>query len=734
MGKSLFLEESKKAREERQRLAEEAKKHELEQQVELEQRQRELRLSQWLTRMAVASVLVVAIIAGWGLWERKQAQHAEQIRTESLFESYRRHAVLLVQEENYAVAQQTLKQTYELDSKISAPPRHARDLLARFISIKSGQSQQNYHGAKAILYAVALSPDQQKLVAVGERGTVVLFDVKTGTLLRRFIGHDAHVKVVAFDPQGKWFATAGEDKQIIFWSISEEQPIKTWPVDAEVWALAVDSTGQLLASAGSDNIVTLWNIDTGEKQQTLSGHDDIIAGLAFSPNGELLASASYDDTVRLWQVNSGQMRYQLKGHTDNLQEIIFSPNGQLLATSSDDETVRIWEVKTGKSLASLKGHQDKVFGITFTEDGHYLASSSADATIRLWDVESGITLRVFQEHTATVTGLTTAGQNIFSSSTDGTLKRWQTELPYQSALDLSTSPTATAIAPDGNSVAIGFENGSVQGYSLPGKQRLWEQDKIHKRDIQRLAFSPNSQWLAAASLDNTATVWQVQTDKLIPVTTITQHTAGVNAVAFSPDNKILLTASYDGQIGWFKLDTQETQFYPLYQTDLNSVVWDASGNEVLTANDNQTNLWNWHDLQLMSKPKAIKNYPPTQETTWWAALSPNAQQVAIVGRYFLINVYPRAEGAKPYYLQGHKDTVIRAIFSPDSEQLATVGGDNTVRVWDLLQKSELFTLALPTKGKNVVWDFDFRCTPQGCWIAVPLSDRQQLMLYNLGKI
>jgi len=71
-------------------------------------------------------------------------------------------------------------------------------------------------------------------------------------------------------------------------------------------------------------------------------------------------------------------------------------------------------------------------------------------------------------------------------------------------------------------------------------------------------------------------------------------------------------------------------------------------------------------------------------------LSPNAQQVAVVGRYFVINLYPKNEPS--YTLAGHKDSVLRAIFSPDSAQLATVGGDNTVRVWDLLQHSELFTL------------------------------------------
>ncbi len=78
-------------------------------------------------------------------------------------------------------------------------------------------------------------------------------------------------------------------------------------------------------------------------------------------------------------------------------------------------------------------------------------------------------------------------------------------------------------------------------------------------------------------------------------------------------------------------------------------------------------------------------------------MSPDAQQVAVVGRYFVINLYPKNE--PPYTLAGHKDSVLRAIFSPDSAQLATVGGDNTIRFWDLLQHSELFTLTLPTSGR-----------------------------------
>lgn len=77
----------------------------------------------------------------------------------------------------------------------------------------------------------------------------------------------------------------------------------------------------------------------------------------------------------------------------------------------------------------------------------------------------------------------------------------------------------------------------------------------------------------------------------------------------------------------------------------------------------------------------------------------------------------------------------KAIFSPDSRQLATVSSDMTVRLWDLDTQSELFRLRLPAEFTTSVplWDFDFRCTPTGCWIAVPLTSGK-LALYNLGKV
>jgi hypothetical protein len=67
--------------------------------------------------------------------------------------------------------------------------------------------------------------------------------------------------------------------------------------------------------------------------------------------------------------------------------------------------------------------------------------------------------------------------------------------------------------------------------------------------------------------------------------------------------------------------------------------------------------------------------------------------------------------------------------------MVTVSGDATVRFWDLSNDRELFKLNLPTSSAegSPLWDFDFRCIGQNCWIAVPLT-QGKLVLYQLKSI
>ena len=56
----------------------------------------------------------------------------------------------------------------------------------------------------------------------------------------------------------------------------------------------------MAASAGEERVIKLWDPAKGVETKTLSGHTDMVWGLAFAPQGFTLASASWDKTVRIW--------------------------------------------------------------------------------------------------------------------------------------------------------------------------------------------------------------------------------------------------------------------------------------------------------------------------------------------------------------------------------------------------------------------------------------------------
>jgi WD40 repeat protein len=721
----------------------------------------------------LALVVLLAIVAGVIAWKQRQlaASHAQaaaslaQGRTLSLFESQLTHAAMLARIEDYAAVKTVLQQTRELDKQIPAARRHARNLLARFGEIMGGGSQQVYAGAGVPLFAAAVSPDGRLLAAVGENGTVVLFDAESGALQQRLEGHskNEHVFDVVFHPQGAWLASTGDDQHIIRWSLpSGDKPaeqLQAWEAPAKVRSLAVSPDGKLLASGDADGIISLWQAETGKLVRRLEGHSKTIAessGLAFSPSGKRLASASYDDTARVWEVSTGQTVQVLKGHNGRVQGVALSPDEKRIVTSSVDKRLMFWDVESGQPLQVFNGHQSFAIGVGFvsrrppgdtdpagsTDDAPLLVSSSLDRTLRVWETDSGVPLRVLQGHTSgtvkiTVQAVPGTGQGVqvFSASNDGTVRRWAlAPLPYQQVVDLPGPAASAAIAPDGTLVAVGFDSGALRLYALPEMRVMGEQEKAHSADVQRLSFNTDGTVLASASFDKTAKLWAVAPDGTLTARqTFSGHTAAVYGLAFSPDGTLLATASYDGRVGLFTAGTEEKRFIDAHEGRVESVAFDPSGRRVLSAgyDDKTVRLW---DLTT-HPPTQLQAFPKAQGNLLWATLSPNGQAMASVGRGSLVQVYSSHDAQLRHRLVGHEQAVYRAIFSPDGHQLATVSWDATLRLWDLDTGGELFSLRLPThRGPPApLWDFDFRCTPMGCWIAVPLT-RGKLALYEFGKI
>ncbi len=534
--------------------------------------------------------IFLSVTVGFALWavvERQRAVEAEQERTNSLFDSHLIHASLLARGEDYAAANRVLAESRKLDSEIIAPRRHARNLLAGFTELMGGAANQVYEGAGAHLFDVAVSPDGQLLAAAGENGTLVLFEVKSGQLVKRLEGHDntaglvGSVRAVVFDPQREWLASAGHDKRIILWSLPEGEILLEWQAPSIVDALAVSPDGSLLASGGLDKFAVLWDPKNGEELRRFRGYSLLygygIGDVAFNSTGELLAGALADGTA-IWNVQTGKKAHSLMASCGQVNGITFSSHNSLFAAACDDKSIRLWDVETQQNLPVLRGHQNIVSALRFAARGRYLVSASRDRTLRVWDIHSGATVRVLQGHSGGVIGLATHEGQLFSASDDGTVRRWDIALLHQPVVDLPSKASSTAIAPDGNSIAVGFDDGALRLYSLPETQLLSEYGEAHTGRVTRLTFNAQGNLLASAGADNTAKLWQVQPDQLQAQQTFTGHHGDVDAVAFSPDSQTLATASWDGRIGLFTVGTEEKRVIEwAHQGGVASVAFDSSG-------------------------------------------------------------------------------------------------------------------------------------------------------------
>ncbi len=67
---------------------------------------------------------------------------------------------------------------------------------------------------------LAFSPNSS-LLAVGVGSTVQIWDVTSGTMTIALEGHAGFVYNVAFSPDGKYIASAGQDNQLYLWQVSE---------------------------------------------------------------------------------------------------------------------------------------------------------------------------------------------------------------------------------------------------------------------------------------------------------------------------------------------------------------------------------------------------------------------------------------------------------------------------------------------------------------------------------
>jgi hypothetical protein len=103
---------------------------------------------------------------------------------------------------------------------------------------------------RRLVLSVAFSPDGRSLATAEGNGTVMVYEVATGKLRSKLVGHHGRVQNVVFSADGRILATAGVDLTALIWDMTGRTQLPTAdPSPNELKALWADLAGDDAARA-----------------------------------------------------------------------------------------------------------------------------------------------------------------------------------------------------------------------------------------------------------------------------------------------------------------------------------------------------------------------------------------------------------------------------------------------------------------------------------------------------
>lgn len=283
---------------------------------------------------------------------------------------------------------------------------------------------------------------------------------------------------------------------------------------------------------------------------------------------------------------------------------------------------------------------------------------------------------------------------------------------------------ALAVHPDGRRVVAGDSNGILWLWQMPDQQ-VTRIPSHQQNTIQSVHFSPDGRFLAYASRDGRARLWDLDEERVIA--DIPKEESDL--LAFSPDGRVL-AGTADNEIWLWDMDAR--RFLPSLLAGTRKILtitFTPNGDQLIgTDYAGFVYVWDWRGARLSRQWQVAPNYVhrlsvhpdsrtmavntlnqgikfytpagaeipselPREGNYFGLAFSPSGEWLAGAGPEGHVHIWETRTGRLNRLLRGHTHPVSAVAFFPHGQWIASASTDQTVRIWDMESGRQLYELS-----------------------------------------
>ena len=266
-------------------------------------------------------------------------------------------------------------------------------------------------------------------------------------------------------------------------------------------------------------------------------------------------------------------------------------------SGSSDRMVVEWNLETMEPEKAVATLPTKAYALKFIDEFNWLIVGNLIGGLHVIDLAKKKEVRLMQLHTKTIFDLKydAATKRLFSMSADGSFAVWslpEMELIHQRKLtDLKVR--SLAFRPDMKEAAIGCGDGSIRIINTETFEELIKLEG-HDKDysVNALAYSPSGKHLLSGSRDARLNYWQLR-DGYDLLMRIPAHNYAIYSIVFHPTEPVFATCSMDKAIRiWEDGSMQPKTTVDItnggHTNSVNKLLWSEHNNYLISTGDDRT--------------------------------------------------------------------------------------------------------------------------------------------------